>query len=46
MLKIFRTIPLAALALAGAAATAGATVADKYPIPASDAKGVRGATVS
>lgn len=46
MLKIFRTIPLAALALAGVAATAGATVADKYPIPASDAKGVRGATVS
>lgn len=45
MFKLFRTLPLAALAIAGVSTVATAGVADNYPVPASDAQGVRGATM-
>ncbi len=45
MFKLFRTLPLAALAIAGVSTVATAGVADSYPVPASDAQGIRGATM-
>lgn len=45
MLKLFGTLPLAALAFAGLSTVAMASVKDNYPVPASDAGGLRGSTM-